>query len=53
MASFVAYAIGSIMIAGLYKTFDLPGIAFSMVMANSLYCLIMMRQIIRKLKINI
>jgi peptidoglycan biosynthesis protein MviN/MurJ (putative lipid II flippase) len=41
------------MIAGLYKTFDLPGIAFSMVVANSIYCLIMMYQIIKKLKINI
>lgn len=53
IASFVAYLIGTIMIASLYKTFDLPGIVFSMVVANSIYCLIMMRQIIKKLKINI
>jgi hypothetical protein len=49
----VAYGIGSIMIAGLYKQFDLPGIVFSMIVANAIYCLIMMYQIIKKLQINI
>ncbi len=53
VASFVAYTLGSIMIAGLYQQFDLPGIALSMVIANSLYCLIMMWQIVKKLKIDI
>lgn len=49
----MAYTLGSIMIAGLYQQFDLPGIALSMVIANSLYCLIMMWQIVKKLKIDI
>lgn len=48
----MAYGIGSIMVATLYKPFDLSGIVFSIIIANALYCLIMMSCIIKKLKMT-
>jgi putative peptidoglycan lipid II flippase len=53
LASFVAYGIGSILIALWYKKFGIFGITYAMIIANMIYFKIMMLRVISKLKLDI
>lgn len=52
IASFVAYGIGSVLVAIWYKQFDVFGIASAMIIANFIYFLIMMLKIISRLDLD-
>ncbi len=53
IASFVAYGLGSVLIAIWYKDFGILGITFAMIIANLIYFKIMTWKIMKMLKISI